>query len=77
MRIVGPSYTLNDREADVQRSVNLMPVINETPTGKGVAYLDSVPGLREFSPGATATGALLLEDGMYLLLESGAFTLLE
>lgn len=47
--IVGPSYTLNTRKADAQRSVNLMPVMLEAQNGKGVAYLESTPGLTLFS----------------------------
>lgn len=45
----GPSYTLNTREADVQRTVNLFPVVNEVAGGKADAYLESVPGLDLFS----------------------------
>ena len=66
--IVGPSYNLQNREVDVQRSINLMPVVNEVPSGKSVAYLESVPGLRAF---AVRNGfALLLEDSGYLVQES-------
>lgn len=68
---VGPSYTLNTRRADVQRAVNLFPVGNEVPGGKSVAYLDSIPGLTEFSTDAVVTGAILLENGGYLLTEAG------
>jgi hypothetical protein len=72
MMIVGPSYSLNNRKADVQRSVNLFPVVMETPGGKSFAYLDSVPGLREFSrPPLGMTYFLLLESGGYLLQQSG------
>lgn len=74
--IVGPSYQLQHLKADVQRSVNLYPVVNEVSGSKSVAYLESVPGLRRFSgrPG----DALLQEDGVsYILLEqsSGHFLL--
>jgi len=48
--IVGPSYTLNTLKADVQRSVNMMPVMQEAEGGKGVEYLESVPGIVVFSP---------------------------
>lgn len=76
-KFVGPSYHLNVRKADVQRAVNLMPVANEVPGGKSVAYLDSVPGLVSFSA-ATDPGAFrLLEDGMLRLLENGGIRLLE
>jgi len=73
MKIVGPSYTLNHRKADTQRSVNLMPVVNEVPTGKSVAYLDSVPGLNAFG----APGMILVEDGGFLLWEDATITALE
>jgi hypothetical protein len=66
--IVGPSYHLQNREVDVQRSINLMPVVNEVAGGKSFAYLESVPGLRAF---AVRSGfALLLEDSGYLVQES-------
>jgi hypothetical protein len=42
--IVGPSYQLATRKADVQRSVNLHLVGMETP-GKAPFIMDSVPGL--------------------------------
>ena len=73
IRFVGTSYTLQHRKADVQRSINLMPVTNETPGGKSVAYLDQVPGLTEFSLSFEEnTGWLKLETGDYLLQENGA-----
>lgn len=74
---VGPSYYLNVRKADVQRAVNLFPVMNEVAGGKSVAYLDSVPGLTKFSIDTVVTGAILLESGFYLLQESGGKLLLE
>ena len=74
---IGPSYTLNARKADVQRTVNLFPVVREVAGTKSIAYLDSVPGLSVFSPYINPEGALLLEDGAYLLLESGGRILLE
>jgi len=48
-RFVGGSYELNARKADVQRAVNLCPVVAEVAGAKSVAYLDSVPGLTTFS----------------------------
>lgn len=71
MSIVGPSYQLNARKADVQRTVNLFAVQNEAPGGKAVAYLDSIPGLTPFSTDAVVTGFILLENGSYLLTEDG------
>ena len=72
---VGPSYSLNARKADVQRAVNLEPVVHEVAGGKSIAYLDSTPGLTMFS--APNEGFLMLEDGGYLLLESGGRIRLE
>lgn len=74
---VGGSYELNVRKADVQRAVNLFPVMNEVPGGKSIAYLDSIPGLMAFSVDTKVTGAILLESGFYLLQESGGKLLLE
>lgn len=71
MSFVGPSYQLNARKADVQRAVNLFVVQNEAAGGKSVAYLDSIPGLTEFSTDSVVTGAILLENGGYLLTEAG------
>lgn len=45
--IVGPSYQLSTRKADIQRSVNLHLVGMETP-GKAPFIMDSVPGLNLF-----------------------------
>jgi hypothetical protein len=68
MSFVGPSYNLNTRGADVQRVVNMFPVVNEVKGGKNFAYLDAVPGLVRFS--VRAGDAILLEDEGYLALES-------
>lgn len=46
---VGPTYELQTR-ADVQRVINMYPVMNEVIGGKSEAYLESVPGLEVFSP---------------------------
>ena len=73
---VGPSYVLNTRKADVQRAVNLMPVVNEVPGGKNVAYLDSTPGLTTFSDPSAQYAALLWTEGGYLLQENGGRILL-
>jgi hypothetical protein len=56
---VGPSYSLDTRKADVQRSVNLFPVANEVAGGKTAAYLQSAPGLDLF---ATSDLALFTID---------------
>jgi hypothetical protein len=70
MRFVGPSYSLQHRKADVQRVVNLMPVVNEVPGGTTVSYLEQVPGLAIFS-------LAYLEGSIYLLLENGNYVLQE
>lgn len=49
---IGPSYSLATRKADVQRTVNMFPVMNEVVGGKTPAYLQQVPGLDLFSAGA-------------------------
>ncbi len=77
MKFVGPSYHLNHRKADVQRTVNMFTVKTEAPGGKAVAYLDSIPGLRVFSASLGGTGFLLLESGGRILLESGGRIKLE
>lgn len=58
---VGPSYQLNTRKADVQRVVNMLPVMNEVPGGKSAAYMKSVPGLEVFS---AYSGGLVVARGM-------------
>ena len=45
---VGPSYTLDVRGADCQRTVNMFPAIVESGTGKSGAILQSIPGLSLF-----------------------------
>lgn len=49
IQIVGPSYNLQTRKADCQRSVNLYPAIMEAPGGKAAAILKPLPGLTLFS----------------------------
>lgn len=49
---VGPSYSLDFRKADVQRSVNLIPSVVESGTGKAPAILQEVPGLAVFAAGS-------------------------
>ena len=56
--IIGPSYQLTTRKADVQRSVNLHLVGMETP-GKAPFIMDSVPGLLLFAAlGSPIRGSL-------------------
>ena len=49
---VGPSYQLNTRKADVQRTLNMYVVVKEAPSGKTIIYLKSTPGLTVFSTGS-------------------------
>lgn len=42
---VGPSYTLNARTADIQRSVGMFPAPVESGSGKAQFMLQSIPGL--------------------------------
>ena len=53
---IGPTYTMDARTFDSQRSVNLYPMISETGTSKSVAALRSVPG---YVTGYTAGGKVL------------------
>lgn len=46
---VGGSYPLRRKKADVQRSINLMPTPIESGSGKSGNYLQSIPGLTQFS----------------------------
>lgn len=55
IQIVGPSYQLETRKADCQRSVNLYPAIMEAPGGKSAAIMKPLPGLTLFSTLGTAT----------------------
>lgn len=64
--IVGPSYTLATRKADIQRSVNLHLVGMETP-GKAPFIMDSVPGLNLFaSMGAAVRGIVQAANRLFV-----------
>jgi hypothetical protein len=64
IQIVGPSYNLQTRKADCQRSVNLYPAIMEAPGGKAAAILKPVPGLTLFSTlGTSAVRGCKEKDG--------------
>lgn len=77
-KFVGGSYDINARKADVQRAVNLFPVVAEVAGAKAVAYLDSIPGLGVFSADVAAQGPfLLLQGGGFLLLSTGGKIRLE
>ena len=46
---VGPTYALDARTFDCQRSVNLYPIVSEVGTSKSVTSLISVPGYELFA----------------------------
>jgi hypothetical protein len=53
---VGPSYTLNTRAADVQRTVGMYPAPVESGSGKAAFMLAAVPGLVTFCDTMTGIG---------------------
>ena len=66
--IVGPSYNLEVRKADVQRSINLFPVVTESGTAKAPAILQSVPGLSLFSTlGSEVRGGHVVGDRCFVV----------
>jgi len=71
--IVGPSYFLRVRKADVQRSVNLFPSIVESGTGKAPAILQSIPGLVLFADtGAEIRAMRTAKDGRLYVVSGPA-----
>ena len=54
--IIGPTYALASRTADVQRAVGMYPVRIESGSGSNLWMLKSIPGL---VARATGTGCLL------------------
>jgi hypothetical protein len=65
---VGPSYQLNTRKADVQRTVNMFVIKTEVAGGKSAIYLESIPGLTVFSEPVAAV------PGWNTTNESGVWT---
>jgi len=59
--IIGPSYDLATPKADVQRTVNMFPVMNEVVGGKTGAYFQQVPGLDVFSEPALQNDLLVVK----------------
>lgn len=53
---VGPTYTMDSRQFDCQRSVNLIPLVSETGTSKSVTALRSAPGYKMYSANASGPG---------------------
>ena len=74
---VGPSYQLNTRKADVQRTVNMFVVRNEATGGKSAMYLESIPGLVVFSePVAAVPGWDTANEAGRWTFSNGDFTAL-
>ena len=73
--IVGPSYNLRVRKADVQRSIGLFPSIVESGNGKAPAILQSVPGLILFADaGAEIRAMRTLKDGRLFVVNGSSFS---
>jgi hypothetical protein len=66
--IVGPSYNLHSKPADVQRTVNMIPNLIEPGTERERWAFKDAPGLVAFGE---QTLFRLLESGGYRLLENG------
>ena len=72
---VGPSYQLNTRKADVQKTVNMFVAIREMPSGKTQPYLKSVAGLTVFSePSVAAPGWDTTNESGVWTFTNGDFT---
>ena len=73
---VGPSYTLDVRTADVQRSVGLYPAPNESGTAKSAYMLKSIPGLILFGDvGDVGRGAYEINGRSWVVVDDGLFEL--
>ena len=59
---VGQSYTLTSRNFDCQRTVNLMPVMDQTQQGKAVSALIPTPGLKRFGDLGTSPVRGMVQD---------------
>ena len=83
VQFVGPSYQLDNRKADVQRTVNMYPQRVESGSGKAQFILKSVPGLTE-EVNNTASGKVTMRgmfapsnfvDTIYCILGNSLYTL--
>lgn len=73
IKIVGPSYQLRVRKADVQRSVNLEPSIVESGSGKAPSILQSTAGLALFgNAGAPIRGMFTTKNGRLYVVAGSA-----
>ena len=74
--IAGPSYNLEVRKADVQRSINLFPVVTESGTAKAPAILQPIPGLSLFATlGAEVRGGRVVGDRCFVVADSTLYEL--
>ena len=53
---VGPSYEMDARSFDVQRSINLYPLVSEVQTSKAITALRSTPGLSLYATAGDGPG---------------------
>jgi hypothetical protein len=73
---VGVSYALDNRRADVQRSVNLYPAPIESGSGKAQMMLRSIPGLvSRYVVGAVGRGAYEINGRTWVVVGSGLYEL--
>jgi hypothetical protein len=82
---IGSSYSLENRPADLQRSINLYLSPIESGTGKSAAFLRDAPGLASYAATSgvgRAGGAkevlgrafVVVSNTLYEVLEGGSFT---
>lgn len=62
---IGPSYNVEAKSFDVQRSINLYPIISEVGNSKSVSALRKTPGLKLFAtaPGGPTRGSISSTSG--------------
>ena len=74
--LVGTSYALRFSKADVERTINYMPVVIESGQGKGGAsgYLKQVPGLRSLANlGDPIRGMVVARGALFVVAGSGLY----
>lgn len=72
---IGPSYELTTRKADVQRVVNMYPMLIASGTGKSPALLQSIPGLTLFSALTTIRGMHEVNGRLFAVSGSSLYEL--
>jgi len=72
---IGPSYDVEARSFDVQRSINLYPIVAEVANTKSVTALRRTPGLKLFStaPGGPIRGGISSTDGRCFVVSAEFF----